>query len=205
MAELSNTSLAILVFSTLIVTVASTVYFLNEENEFVLTGRALSDTGNITLAIATSLNILVDPGNESIDFGTCTPRAATSYWCASNDALACDTIVGENCTADTTTPQFIRVENVGNINASVNVTSSCAAADLIGGTSPALNFVTTNCDGTGQATWTALSSTTELACDAIVPTTGAFQLYVNVTIPNDAVGGTGPCITDLATLTFSAT
>ncbi len=204
MPEISNSTLALLVFSALVVVVAGTVYTFNTESSFGPTGRAISDQGNVSLTIATALNIQVDPNNGTIAFGRCTPRAV-SYWCASDDALECNNVNNSqgNCTLDNGSAQYIRVLNVGNVNASVNVTSSCSAATLIGGTSPALTYLTTYCNGTNVTTWTTLDSTTRLACPQIVPTTGTFRMFVNVTIPSDATGANSGC-TGVSTLTFSA-
>jgi hypothetical protein len=198
MREISSGTLAVLVLVALLVGVAS---LLVRFDTFGLTGRASSDTGNVTLTIVGSVHIQVDPGNFTINFGTCTPRASP-YSCSSNDTLQCDGASDSNCTGDTVTPQFIRVENVGSLNASVNVTSACTAATLIGGTSPALNFLTTGCDGTGVSSWTALGTQT-LACSDIITSTGAFHLFANVTIPNDATGANSGC-TGTSTLTFTA-
>ncbi len=204
MAEISNSTLALLVFAALVVTVGTTVYTINSDGTtFGLTGRATSDTGNVSLSIASALNIQVDPGNSTIAFGTCTPRAGSNYTCASNDAVACDAVFGANCTGDNGSIRFIRVVNVGNVNASVNVTSSCTAATLIGGTNPQLQFQTTECNATNVTTWTTLGTTTTLACARIAPTSGAFRLFSNVTIPQDAVGSSGGC-TGTSTLTFTA-
>ncbi len=201
MSELSNSALAMLVIGALLVVSAS--FLIRIDALPGLTGRATTDTGNVSLTVASALNIQVDAGNKTLAFGTCTPRSGTNYTCATNDAVACDGVFGANCTGDNVTPRFIRVQNVGNVNASVNVTSSCSAATLIGGTNPTLQFITTSCNGTNVSSWTTLDSTTRLACPQIVPTSGAFQLYVNVTIPQDAVGFSGGC-TGISTLTFSA-
>ncbi len=199
MAEISNTTLAVLVVTALLVVVGGTL--LNGG----LTGFATSDTGTVNLTINSTLAIQVAPGLGSISFGTCNPRPGASYWCSSNDTAACSgTNSLGNCSGDTTTPQYIRVDNAGNVNASVNVTSECTAANLIGGTSPLFQFVTTACNGTGVSTWTSLSSTTAAACDNVAYRGGQMQFYVNITVPNDASGGTGSCADAQATLTFSA-
>jgi hypothetical protein len=173
---------------------------------FVPTGFASSDTGYVNLTINTTLAIQVDSTNATINFGACTPQAGTSYWCASNDSAACSgTPANGNCSGDTTTPQFIRIDNVGNIDANITVLSECNAAQFIGGTSPAFDYIITQCNGTGVPSWTALSSGgATSACTNLSYLGGRMRLYTNVTIPNNAVGGNGGC-SGQSTLTFTAT
>jgi len=184
MAEITNNTLAVLVFAALAVVLAGSLFTFGGG----ITGFAPVDTGDVLLNIEESLHIEVDASNAVIDYGNCAPRAGQPYWCATNDAAACsgDNALG-NCTGDTTAPQFLRVVNVGNVDASVNVTSSCPASTLIGGTGPLFQFITTQCtNGTGQATWTDLSATTALGCSNISFPGDSFRLYTNVTIPSDA-------------------
>lgn len=207
MAEISNTTLALLVFATLIAVVTSTVVLVNRETAYStggITGFAPVDTGVVNLTIEAALHIQVDPGNDTIDFGTCAPRAGFSYWCASNDTLACDGAAGGNCTGDTATPQFLLVENVGNVNASVNVSTAvgCDATGLIGGTGPLFQYVTTNCQGTNITAWTSLTDAAEgtSACDLLAVAQN-FRMYANITIPQDAAQ---TCPGGQATITFTA-
>ena len=205
MAEISNSTLAILVFATLIGVVTSTVFLMNRETGYSsLSGFATFDSGNVTLTINASLNIQVDTTNKTIAFGGCTPRASTSYSCSSNDTQVCDGSGLSNCTGDTIVPQFIRIENVGNVNASVNVTTSCTAAQIIGGTSPDFRYVTTFCEGANITSWTTFIATAggSMACNNTAVGGAGFRLYANVTIPNNA--NPAGCTGNTAVLTFSA-
>lgn len=185
MAEITNNTLAVLVFAALAVVLAGSLFTFGGG----ITGFAPVDTGVVNLTIEEALHIQVDANNDTIDFGNCAPRVG-SYWCATNDTLACDGVAGGNCTGDTTAPQFLNIENVGNVDANVNITSSCTAAQLIGGTSPLFQYITTNCpDGNAQGTWTDLDGTSRIGCSNLtVGSTGAsgFRMYANVTIPQDA-------------------
>jgi hypothetical protein len=201
MAEISNTVLAVLVIAALVVVVAGTVLNLKGG----VTGFATSDTGNVTLTINSTLAIQVDTTNKTINFGICSPRAGSSYWCASNDSIRCTNSNNDlgNCTGDTTTPQFIRVDNVGNVDANVTFQSACTAAQLIGGTSPAFQYITTNCNGTNVTSWsTVTGAAAQTGCANVSYRGGAMRFYVNVTIPQDAAP-TG-CTNNASTITFSA-
>jgi hypothetical protein len=201
MADITNNTLALLVFAALAVVIAGSLFTFGGG----ITGFATSDTGNVTLTINESLNIQVDPANRVINFGACTPRAGTAYSCVTNDTLACDGVAGLNCTGDTATPQYIRVENVGNVNASVNVSTSCTAAQLIGGSSPGFAYSTTHCEGANVTTWTSFTSGVAgtMACPNTRVGGMGFRLYANVTIPNNALPSGCPA-SGTAVLTFSA-
>lgn len=209
-AEVSNGMLASLVLVALVVIITGSLLNLSalrSGSTFApITGRATNDSGTVNLTIGTTLAIDVATGFDSISFGTCSPRSGVSYYCASNDTIVCDNGSNGlgNCTGDTATAQYIRVDNVGNIDADVNVTSECSAADLIGGTGPLFQFNSQFCNGTGVTTWTTLDSTTRSTCDNISYLGGQMRFYVNVTIPQDAAGGSGNCADDQAVVTFSA-
>jgi hypothetical protein len=202
MAEINNNTLAVFVFAALAAVLAGSLFIFGGG----ITGFATSDSSaNISLTINSSLNIQVNASEATIAFGACTPRAGSTYTCASNDTEICDGLVGLNCTGDTATPQYIEVDNVGNVNASVNVSSSCSAAQLIGGSSPAFKYTVTDCDGGGNyLTWASFTTDAagSMACNNTMVGGTGFRLYANVTIPNNA--NPGGCSNDAAVLTFSA-
>lgn len=203
MAELSNKTLAVLVFAALVVVIAGTVIQLGSFGG--LTGFATSDQGYVNLTVNGTLAIQVNATNSSINFGACVPRPATTYSCVTNDSISCDNSPLGNCTGDVNSPQYIRLHNVGNIDANITVSSECTAAQLIGGTSPDFSFVTTQCNGTAISSWTTFTGSSQNACANLSYLGGNMLLYANVTIPNNAVGGTGPCADGVSTLTFTAT
>jgi hypothetical protein len=201
MAEITSNTLAVLVFAALAAVLAGTLFIFGGG----ITGFASTDSSaNVSLYINESLNIQVNATQATIAFGSCTPRAASSYYCASNDTIVCDGTVALNCTGDTATPQYIEVDNVGNVNASVNVSSSCSAAQLIGGTAPAFTYVISHCDNINITTWTGFTTDAAgtYACNNTMVGGEGFRLYANVTIPNNA--DPSGCSNDAATLTFSA-
>jgi hypothetical protein len=187
MAEISNSTLALLVLVTLGAVVVTTISTINSAQRYTnVVGFATSDTGNISLSINATLAIQVDPGNSTINFGTCAPRAGSSYTCATNDAVGCDALPS-NCSGDTTTPQYIRIDNVGNVDANITIQSACTAAQLIGGTGPLLQYQTVNCNGTNTTSWTNIPTSAALVCSNLsYRGPGQLFLYANVTIPNNA-------------------
>jgi hypothetical protein len=209
MAEISNTTLAILVFAALVIVVAGTALNFMSLGPG-LTGFATSDTGNVSLSIGSNLAIQVDPNNNTINFGTCGPRPGSSYYCATNDSIICDntTLGTGNCSLDTTAQQWIGVNNVGNVNASINITDNeCAPSNLIGGTSPEFSYMTTLCNGTGVSGWTNFTSGAQQnnVCNNLEGGAGRLRLFVRVVIPSNAIGGNGAgCTDNRSTVTFSA-
>jgi hypothetical protein len=202
MAEISNNVLAVLVVAAFVVVAASAAVNLFGNS---ITGFATSDTGNISLSINSTLAIQVDSGNSVISFGYCAPRGGVTYTCATNDAIECDN-AALNCSGDTTTPQYVRVDNVGNVDASVTVVMSCSAANLIGGTSPLVQFQTTQCNGTNVTSWTNIptGAPTTACANISYRGPGQFRLYANVSIPFNAVPS-GSCSNNITTMTFAAT
>ena len=201
MAELSNGTIALILLVAVLTVIGGTLL-----NKGGFTGFATSDTGYVNLTINQTLAIQVDTNNSTINFGYCSPQAGTSYWCATNDSSACSgTPTNGNCTGDTTTAQFIRVDNVGNVDANITVQSECNATTLIGGTSPIFSYISTQCNGTATTSWTSFSSAGGTnACNNLSYLGGQLRIYANVTIPNNAVGGTGGC-TNQSDITFTAT
>ena len=206
-AEISNGMLSLLVVAALAIVVANVFVLFSNQDRFGLTGYATSDTGYVNLTINQTLAIQVDSSFRTIVFGYCTPQAGTSYWCATNDSSACSTSpTNGNCTGDTTTPQYIRLDNVGNVDANItNMTSECTASTLIGGTSPGFTFITTACNGTGVSSWTSFSTGGQNVCTNLSYLGGQLQVYANVTIPFNAVGSNGACTGNSSDITFTAT
>lgn len=199
MVELSNGTLSILVVVAVVAIVAGTL--LTQHGP---TGYATTDTGYVNLTINQTLAIQVDPTNNTINFGACVPYGGQSYWCATNDSIVCDNNGFGNCSGDTASPQFIRIDNVGNVDANITVQSECNASSFIGGTAPAFQFISSQCNGTGVSSWTDFSSAGGVnVCTNLSYLGGQLRLYANVTIPSNAVGGSGGCLAQ-SDLTFSA-
>lgn len=210
MVEFSNSAIATLILVTLVVAAAGTyVAFVNSPRDALsLTGFATQDSGNVTLTVNRTLAIEVDAAANSISFGTCSPRAGDTYWCASNDSAICDGVDNDqgNCTGDDGSEQYLQVDNIGNVDANVTLDSTCDASTLIGGTGSALQYITTHCNGTAVSTWTNIASSTpgQSGCSNVSFLGGSMRFYVNVTIPQDAIGYNGACAVNQTVVTFTA-
>ena len=204
MAEISNKALALLVLAALVVVVAATTIQLNQLNAIGVTGMPTqSDTGTVLLTIQDALAIEVQTGNSSIDFETCTPLVGQTI-------VANSTTGGghPNCTGDFTTGQFIRLMNVGNIPADVDVLGSLAfnvflPTAVSGDSDFEVLFeeeTASDCAGTLASSWARLNTTNQNACSNLV-IGGAIDMYARVTIPPDTEPNTGSTTN---TITFQA-
>lgn len=211
MAEISNSMLAAVVLATLVFAVSGTyIAYVNSPGSLSLpfTGHATEGSGNVSLTINLTLAIEVDTGFAAINFGTCAPRAGTSYWCSTNDSIICTGANNDqgNCTGDNGSAQFLQVNNVGNVDAAITLASTCNATTLIGGTAPDFSYITTHCNGTAVDGWTSVTGVAgQAACTNVSFEGGQMRFYANVTIPQNAVGFTAPCAANQTVVTFSAT
>ncbi len=208
MAQISNKSLALLVLAALAVVVTSTVIQLSTINDLGFTGKATSDSGFVNLSISSLVNIQVETGNDTINFGVCTPPSSGTNVSDSNDTIA------GPCNGDTTSPQFIRILNIGNVDVNVTVAAECTVAQFIPETSGSeadfqVKTAGNGCVANNISTYTTLETTALLACGNL--TKGAYlsnnmELYAKVTIPFDALTGAqaGACSDGQNTLTFTA-
>ena len=203
MAEISNKALALLVLAALVVVVAATTIQLNRLNAIGVTGMPTTDTGTVLLTIQDALAIEVDTDNAEIDFGVCTPQVG-------NTIVANSTAGGghPNCTGDFSSAQFIRVMNVGNVPADVEVRGNLAFDTFLptavsGDSDFEVLFeeeTAADCVGTLQDTFTRMLTSNMNACSNLI-VGGAIDMYAQVTIPPDTQPNT---LDETNTITFQA-
>lgn len=186
MAEISNGTLALLVLAALAVVVTTTTLQLNGG----ITGFATSGSGTVNLTIANNLAIEVVTENSTIDFGTCRPQTGVTQ-------IADTNVTPTNTTCDAavlnSTEQRIQVRNIGNVNATVNVTGECGTQDFLptaSGTGSAFEVSTYSdgtCAGTMIGSYQNLTNTTSLtACSNLEPQ-GSFWMPARVRLPGDTL------------------
>ncbi|MBM3229955.1 hypothetical protein FJZ26_05975 [Candidatus Parvarchaeota archaeon] len=164
---------------------------------------AATGTGTVGITISQTNQMAVYTSNGTSDstlvFNSVTPAAGSSI------------TVQTNYTSNMTgSERGYVLENQGNVNISINVTSNKNAAQFIGGTSPAFsmwgeNNETSSCTSglVAYGSAFALSSTTNLLCSNLnfVDTSDAIWAYIYATIPSDAPVASGTT----ATITFTST
>ena len=126
--DISNKSLTILVALTLLITLGSTAIYLVKFKGEAITAAATTQyaLAKINITTRASINFTVN----SIDWGSGFVSDIALY-CQLNSEGANDPA---NCTNFTTVYQGLRLENDGNRNVQVNVSTNNTAAQFLGGT-----------------------------------------------------------------------
>lgn len=208
-----------IVFSVLIVAIAVSVggtgLVLNkmnsmaEQGSYSFTGMATSDQGYARINIEDLLAIDVDNTNDAIDFGDCqlslnqTENASIASHLTEAELNSTDN--GINC-SNSNLPAFIKVLNTGNVDAEINLTSDMTGSDLL--TSADAEFYyksnsTGDCDSGAVASYTIIDNTGndyEVCTNLTFGGSDGVDVYVNLTVPNDASTATTG---GEATLTFT--
>ncbi|MFW5846726.1 MAG: hypothetical protein ACOCUU_01065 [Nanoarchaeota archaeon] len=159
-----------------------------------LTGHA-TEEGYVNITVTTNAVINITSaggvgGSKTIDFGEGTVDTGESY-----ALLATNNTV----TQGSWTPVdggFI-VENLGNVNVSLNISSSDDAASFIGGSSPEFKFNVSNiepdaCDFSGSVTedvYTSFTGSTQKVCSVYQNTDSHDELNIDVLlkVPSDSL------------------
>ncbi len=158
---------------------------INKVGDFKsLTGFASdTDTGTANLTIGSSIMLNFTVAN--ISWGTGTIPAG---------GCELNTVGGMTCTGFATLSSGLILENIGNVNCSVNLTSNKDADSFIGGASPTFEWKVSESEGGSCAIGTSITSfttipeaTTQLACENFnYDTTDTLEIDLNITIPQDA-------------------
>lgn len=175
-----------------------------------ISGFDIADSvGNINLSIEdiAAINFttqVLDFGSGRVTPGEASATINTAWNNESN-------ITDGNWTADGTDGGLV-VENIGNVNISLNITTGTDAAGLIGGTSPTYQYNISELDTNACTNFTAnttievglfydASTTHAQICDPFEFTddTDRIRIDVNLVIPQDSKTG---AIGDVITLTF---
>ncbi|MFH1064362.1 MAG: hypothetical protein V1729_04740 [Candidatus Woesearchaeota archaeon] len=128
--DLSNKTLTIIVIITLAVAFSSTMLFYSKFKGDKLTAAATTDQAVARLNITSraSINFTI----SSVDWGSGYVNE-TVYYCQLNTEGLNDP---GNCTNFTTVSEGLRIENDGNRNVQLNISTNNTAAQFLGGTGP---------------------------------------------------------------------
>jgi hypothetical protein len=164
------------------------------------TGHATDTaTVNVSVSSTASINFTVENvnwGTGSVDDGKIGATLDTAN-------------TKTNGTDFTAVETPLTIENVGNVNVSINLSTNTNASDFIGGTNPYFRFnVTDNeagsCNSTDTASFTDLNESAILICQNLQfgQANDAIDLHIKIFIPSDShTGARGQTITALATTT----
>lgn len=166
---------------------------------FRITGFALSDTAtiNVTITDFTAINFTVD----FINFGSGSVDAGTSGATISTDA---DVVNGTGWSR----PAPLVLENIGNTNATINLSSSKTPANFIGGANPAFRIRvydrtgnTGACVSPNPSTFGNIGTTNLTICNPLRFPSDMDEVNISVQlfIPSDASGSKTTTLTAYAT------
>ncbi len=214
----SNKQLSIVLTALIVITIAGVVGLLAKTSSIqppghVLTGNALSATGNISITIQETLSITTADGNN-INFGDCTPQSGADSVINSEDTQdtpsVCSSFTdGYGNNAD------ILVRNDGNVYANVSINASdwgeAHGGTFIDGASDNswLAYKTLNdsshgtygggCMGSVQSGYTNITAsynTWMLGCSNLTYAgdNNSFQFEVQAMLPQDATVGSSEVV-----------
>ena len=130
MNDISNRTLAILLITAIVVSLGASVYTINVLPGLTgITGRASTGSGNVTLAVSTTVSIVMNA--DEVDFGSGYVNTSKAG-CADNATLRAGATYadsgGGDCWTASETPGPLVVENDGNRNITLTVTGPVVAA-----------------------------------------------------------------------------
>jgi len=161
----------------------------------VLSGRATGEA-NLTVETAATINFTRNALNWQ------SGRVNSGQTLAYLDTAA-GTVVNGNWTAVT---QGLRIENIGNLNVTLNLSVGKTAAAFIGGTGPVYQWNVSNgepssCTGSMGGLYYTPNTTTAMWCSLFQFKDSAdlLNISINLTIPSDSItGALGDVITATA-------
>ncbi len=198
--EINNNIVIITLVVAIVVSLGGTVMVLNKLSSISslqgVTGFAADDTGEAKIKISDNLQIDVDSGNNSIDFGTCTVPTSGSVTINSSMSEADINATDINCTGSNV-PSFIKIRNIGNVDANVTIRTNATGSDILTSGNAKIHYKSYNdtntpgCAGSLESSWSELAATGDQnynVCDTLAfgsPYPGV-KVYLNLTIPFDA-------------------
>lgn len=212
MSEISNRTLATLLVAAIVISLSGTIVSLNKLSDYVPlsgpTGRAPSDTGTTSVTVQQAVSIILqNPPGFSVDFGTGRVNASKAGCGVRANMLALADGTNYTDTGDCwieisqpTEPVGWRLENDGNLNASINVRGPSEAAFFSGyaGVRPTIlrwrsNLSDGGCPSGGNESWSAFDWNSTL-CENLPWDEGQYDddlgIDVNLTVPSDLTSGT---------------
>lgn len=171
---------------------------INEIGEIKkLTGYA-TDTGTANLTITSEASISFN--NSVVNWGSGRVNDSASFAYIDTEG----NIVDGNWTA---VNNGLSIQNDGNVNVTLNISSSNDAAGFLGGTSPSYKWKMTINEtgacgpGLNITSYTDASIAGQVACINLgyLDVADLVNLQINLTVPDDAIGTKGSIITATAT------
>ena len=213
-----NTSQTLTIVAIVAVALAAVNLIVTAEKVGSLTGYASSDQGNATLIVQSTVDLTFTTDLVNWSSGSVNTTCINAFLDTEGHRGPVDTQGGQCAVGWTTNNIGLILENTGNINASVTLTSNKDATAFIGGSNPAFMWkVTQNAGGeagtctTGlgpgsyaSVTTSATTICTNMGNNQYFPTHNALRIDLNVTVPSDSYNAAGGPVKE-AVLTASGT
>lgn len=207
--ESLNRSFVVLLIAAIVVSIGSTVINLSSLQRIgSISGFALSAQGTVSFSVNESVSISLT--DNTVNFGECVLNNSGLITYMSNETNG-TTISGFYCDGLSSGPDYMVLENDGNVNVLVNLSSNVSGVNFIGSPTNrgAFWFMATenetgSCTGTLANSWTNISAadpTTYSVCTNLtnVDTNDALNVWFRLDLPDDTTVGTKS-----AQITFSA-
>lgn len=207
MAESSKAITVFAVFVFVISLFSIGVFFLSAKTLFNTISGYATSTGEANLTVESA--VIINFTTAQINWGSGRVNAGQSS--AYLTTLETNNVTRGNWTLQTY--GGLRIENIGNVNVTLNLSGTKTAAQMIGGTSPAYTWnitsfesgACTNSTGGSAALQTnvfyTVNTTTALFCDMFqfLDDRDVVRIDFNLTIPSDSfTGALGDTITAVA-------
>jgi hypothetical protein len=200
--DLSNKTLAILVIVALLVSLGSTYVFYSRFKGEKITGKLVEQAiARINITTRASINFTI----SSVDWGTGYVNDTASYCQLNTEGLNNPL----NCTNFTTVYEGLRIENDGNRNVELNVSTNNSAAQFLGGTNPIYDWkyannesdscgsrgigttCTTNVTALQPLSYTTVSTSPILVCPCFraANPSDLLNLELQIRVPSDSFSG----------------
>lgn len=189
MGDISNKTLAILVGVAIVISVIG-ILSVGKPSILYITGAGTTDSGNVSVNITEEISVQVE---FNVNFGN--GRVLGDNTSATLESSGTSATGG----SWTWAAQYVRVENDGTVNETLNVSADTSATDWLGGTSPNLEIKghVTEANACNNATWLAIYRAIATAnaditlCPNLQFGTGKDEVNTSVklTVPSDAEVG----------------
>ena len=182
--DISNKFLAFLLVIAIVVSVVGVWYSVDRLNTFAaLTGFASQDTGYVNVTVESYASLIAV--NDTVNFGT--GQIAATYEFARLTTEDGGTAPANWTNSTVYDPQPLRVENNGNVNLSVDLTSNATATQFIGGNGPDFEIAAADvgagaCASGLQSAYTDVTGSNQTICSNLGSGDGLDEVWVNVTI-----------------------
>ena len=201
--DLSNKTLGLLLVAAIVFSIGGTIISLDRLDQLPrevtrTTGFAtLNDTGTVILNITDALSITL--ADSTIDFGQCQVNTTNAFSTVDSNQGA-GSLDNDLCSNVGGLPDYLVLENDGNINANVTVQSNVTGSTFFNDGDSAIWYLTADVGGDAgctngnlQGTYTEFSAvdTPLLACDNLSSANAGdqIQLAIQANFTDNATGG----------------